>query len=224
MGGHVLDTTEEERDIGVQMSSNLKPGGQCAKAAMTANRVLGQVSRAFHYRDTFVRVYKLYVLPHLEFAVPAWRPWTKTDVEALEKVQRRAVNMVSGLKSHNYSEQLKELEMPTLTQRREELDMTKMFKIMTKKSAVDPNFLFESASRDGVMTRQAADPLNVMIPAARLDIRKNFFSVRVCDKWNSLPSEIKNSANVKIFKTSYRRHMSTCSPQATDEHTRNDMQ
>jgi hypothetical protein len=63
-----------------------------------------------------------------------------------------------------------------------------------------------------------------MIPAARLDIRKNFFSVRVCDKWNSLTSEIKNSVNVKIFKTSYRRHMSTCPPQATDEPTRNEMQ
>ena len=114
--------------------------------------------------------------------------------------------------------------MPTLSQRREELDMTEMFKIMTKKSAVDPNIWFEKASRDGVMTRQAADPLNVMIPAARLDIRKNFFSVRVCDKWNSLPREIKNSANVKIFKTSYRKHMSTCPPQATDEPARNEMQ
>ncbi len=57
------------------------------------------------------------------------------------------------------------------------------------------------------MTRQAADPLNAKIPAARLDLRKNFFSVLVCDKWNSLPSEIKNSENVKSFKTSYRRHM-----------------
>ncbi len=100
------------------------------------------------------------------------------------------------------------------SQRREELDLTEMFKIMTKKSAVDPNIWFEKASRDGVMTRQAADPLNVKIPAARLDLRNNFFSVRVCDKWNSLPSEIKNSENVKIFKTS---HISTCPPQATEE-------
>jgi hypothetical protein len=85
-GGQVLDTTEEERDIGVQMNSNLKAGGQCGKAAMTANCVLGQVSRAFHYRDrdTFVRVYKLYVQLHMEFAVPAWCPWTKTDADALE--------------------------------------------------------------------------------------------------------------------------------------------
>ncbi len=62
MGGQVLETTEEERDIGVQMSSKLKPSGQCGKAARTANSVLGQVSRAFHYRDrnTFVKLYKLY--------------------------------------------------------------------------------------------------------------------------------------------------------------------
>jgi ribonuclease P/MRP protein subunit RPP40 len=92
MGGQVLKTTtEEERDIGVQMSSNLKPSGQCGKAAKTANSVLGHVSRKSHYRDryTYVMVYKLYVQPHLEFAAPAWSPWTKADSTVLEKVQKR---------------------------------------------------------------------------------------------------------------------------------------
>jgi hypothetical protein len=55
------------------------------------------------------------------------------------------------------------------------------------------------------------------IPATRLDLRENLFIVRVCDKWNSLPSEIKNSENVKSFNTSYRRHMGTCPPQAMKE-------
>ena len=59
MGNHILEASEEERDIGVQVSSNLKPSSQCAKAARTANAVLGQISRAFHYRDrsTFLRLY-----------------------------------------------------------------------------------------------------------------------------------------------------------------------
>jgi hypothetical protein len=46
----------------------------------------------------------------------------------------------------------------------------------------------------------------VKIPAARLDLRKNFFSVRVCEKWNNLPSDIKCSVNVKSFKRNYRRY------------------
>ena len=73
MGGTVLATTETERDIGVLVSNNMKPAKQCQKAAQTASSNLGQISRSFHYRDrvTFVKLYKQYVRPHLEFAVTA---------------------------------------------------------------------------------------------------------------------------------------------------------
>ncbi len=106
MSGQVLETTEEERDIGVMISANLKPAAQCAKAAKTAQAVLGQLARAFHYRDrhVFMRLYKQYARPHLEFSTQAWSPWTKRDKACLEKVQQRAVRMVSGLKSDEYSQ------------------------------------------------------------------------------------------------------------------------
>jgi hypothetical protein len=56
-------------------------------------------SLPFHYRDrfTFVRLYKQYVRPHLEFASQAWSPWLAGDREVLEKVQKKAVGIVSGL-------------------------------------------------------------------------------------------------------------------------------
>ena len=63
MGNSRLETTEEERDLGVIMSRKLKPGQQCAKAARMAQMVLGQIGRAFHFRDkhVFVKLYKTYV-------------------------------------------------------------------------------------------------------------------------------------------------------------------
>jgi hypothetical protein len=36
------------------------------------------------------------VRPHLEFAVPAWSPWLKGDIE---RVQEEAVKMVAGLRT-----------------------------------------------------------------------------------------------------------------------------
>jgi len=59
MNGQQLDTTEEERDIGVTVSRQLKPSAQCRNAARTAQTVLGQLTRAFHYRDrhVFLRLY-----------------------------------------------------------------------------------------------------------------------------------------------------------------------
>jgi hypothetical protein len=122
-----------------------------------------------------------------------WSPRTKADSDVLEKVQKRAVSMVLRLKSTEYLERLEELKTPTLQQRRKEIDVTEMYKIMSGKLAVDPNIWFKKVNRDGVLTRQAANPLNVKIPAARLELRKNFFSAHMCEKWNNLPSEIKNS-------------------------------
>ncbi len=65
MGGTRLDTTKEERDIGVTMRNNLKPGAQCIKWAVKTAAVLGQISRAFHYRDRhiFINLYKQNVRP-----------------------------------------------------------------------------------------------------------------------------------------------------------------
>jgi hypothetical protein len=67
MNGHKFATTSAERDVGVIISDDLKQADQCKKAAQTAGAVLGQIHRAFHYRDrhTYLGLYKQYVRPHL---------------------------------------------------------------------------------------------------------------------------------------------------------------
>ena len=59
----------------------------------------------------------------MEFDVLAWSPWTQGDRETIEKVQRRAVRMVSGLKAVSYEEKLDELNMLSLEGRRTLYDM-----------------------------------------------------------------------------------------------------
>jgi hypothetical protein len=51
MAGVVIEKTIEEKDLGVMVMDTLKPAAQCAKAAKMAQVVLGQITRAFHYRD-----------------------------------------------------------------------------------------------------------------------------------------------------------------------------
>ena len=51
--------------------------------------------------------------------------------------------------------------------------------------------------------RLSADPNNLKVKACITEIYRNFFSYRVINKWNSLPSDIKNSTNIKQFKRQY---------------------
>jgi ribonucleases P/MRP protein subunit RPP40 len=100
MDGQFLEETCAERDIGVIMAKNLKPSSQCSKAARTAQTALSQLTRAFHHRDRkiYVQLYMQYVRPYLECAAAAWLPWLEADKTMLEKIQRRAISMASGLK------------------------------------------------------------------------------------------------------------------------------
>jgi ribonuclease P/MRP protein subunit RPP40 len=211
MNNQTLDSTAEERDIGVTISENLKPAAQCAKAVKTAQGVLGQLTRAFHFRDrhVFMRLYKQYVRPHLEFSTQAWSPWTEGDKSCLEKVQQRAVKMVSGLKSDQYSERLVELGMPTLEERRHQADMAMVHKLTNRRGGLYPAQWFEMAADGARATRSAANPRNLRMRQGRMEIRRNFFSVRVVDSWNNILDNVRSVAKSEQFQQQYKKLRAT---------------
>jgi hypothetical protein len=57
----------------------------------------------------------------------AWSPWTETDKETLERVLKRAVNMVSGVKSKDYAERRKELGLQAHEGRRHQADIEMVY-------------------------------------------------------------------------------------------------
>ena len=211
-GGGQLEKTEEEKDVGVIIAKTLKPTLQCAQAAKKANQVLGQMARAVTFRDkyTFIRLYKIYVRPHLQYCTPAWSPYTVGDKEVLENVQRRAVNMVSGIIG-SYEQKLKQLGLSSLEENRQRGDMVEMYKMMTGKSKIDFKLFFTLAStRLGAgNTRGNSGYLNVIEPSlVHSDVRRYYFSQRCPRLWNSLPDYVKQSGTVTSFKAAYDFYVS----------------
>ena len=121
----------------------------------------------------------------------------------LEKVQERAVKQIRGLQATLYSDRLKELNLPSLTERRHRSDMIETFKILKGFNKVDSTIWFQHINREGIQTRNSSDDNNLVLKRCHTDIRKNFFSSRLITKWNELPSEVKNARTVKKFKEMY---------------------
>ena len=60
-----------------------------------AYSVIGLIKRNFIHMDsrTFIMLYKAMVRPHVEYATLVWSPYKKGDIEAVEKVQKRATKI-----------------------------------------------------------------------------------------------------------------------------------
>ncbi len=129
--------------------------------------------------------------PHLEFSSPAWSPWLQGDIDTLEKVQEKAVKMVSGLKGTTYKEKCKELGLQTLEDRRERQDMALVHKT---------DMFRQMAANGRAGTRQAAGGHGLSVQYARTDTRKYSFEVRTVEKWNRLPDDVKSAPNGAIFR------------------------
>jgi len=117
---HRLLKTKEEMDLGILATDRLSVSSECAEVAKKAMKVLGTIQRQFKdlNKECFVIFYKSFVRPHLEFAIQAWSPYFKRDIECLEKVQRRATKVVKGFKSLSYEDRLHKLGLTTLYDRR----------------------------------------------------------------------------------------------------------
>ena len=112
--------------------------------------------------------------------------------------------MVSGLEGHDYEDRLKELGLDTLEERRLQIDMTQVYKVLNGKDKVSSDTWFASVAARERATRAAADPPNLRVPAPRLEVRKHFFTQRVPAEWKKIPAALKNAATVTAFKNGYR--------------------
>ena len=153
-----------------------------------------------------LQIYKVFVRPHLEYAVTAWSPWQKNDIETLEKIQHRATRRMSDVHG-SYLERLHQLELTTLEKRRLRGDAIEVYKYMKGFLDVQKENLFEISNQPQPKTRHQHSHMPLIVPRARLDLRKNFFSVRGAKIWNNLPSAVRASNTVNKFKNSYDSYM-----------------
>ena len=82
------------------------------------------------------------VRPHLKYGNVIWHPRFQADKTEIEKVQRRATQLIPTLRHEPYEARLRSLKLPSPDYRRRRGDMLQVFRILNGLYRLDPQLFF----------------------------------------------------------------------------------
>jgi len=205
-----LEEVKEFKDLGIITNHHLSWNAHIDYVVSKANRMLGLIKRTCKGLDdpkTLCTLYCSLVRSNLEYCSVVWSPYTKRNIDKLERVQRRATKFI--LKSDDpYDIRLKKLNLMSLEKRRSLTDVTFPYKVLNGDINIDVSKIFDFHSEADRFSLRSKDSLTLKKKFARTNVLKYSFVHRITDQWNQLPLDIRVSDNVNIFKSRVKKFFS----------------
>ena len=162
-------------DLGICISNNLKFRTHINNIVSKAHQRASLILRCFKCRDPAIllKAFVVYVRPLVEYCSQVWSPISLTDINKLERVQRRFTSRLRGMQEGlSYCDRLSKLNLQTLELRRLLADLIFIFKVIKGIVIVDKN-IFESAH----VSSLRGHSLKLVKPLSVINCRKSFFPV-----------------------------------------------
>ena len=200
-----LEDTDLEKDLGIFIDPNLDFKKHIKNIVKKASYLSYKILKNFTYRDAniLVPLFKTLIRPILEYGNTIWANGIKKYKNLVENVQRKFTKYIKGLTNVPYEERLKSIKLPSLEFRLIRGDMIQVFKIANKYyDPITTNSIFNFSDN----SRLRGHNFKIIKQITNKTKFSNFFTNRVVNTWNKLPSNIVNANSINEFKNLFDKH------------------
>jgi len=220
----ILKNVKSHPYLGIELAEDLKWSKHINNVSSKANKSLGFLRRNLRRWPSDLKkpAYISLVRSILDYGAIVWDPYSSTDREKLEKVQRRAARFITGdYKSRSpgcVTSMLKTLDLQDLQERRKDLRLTYMFKVVNGLIKAMPPENFLTPTRTGCRRIKAKafsgyhseNPVSAhvrnnsktfVVPKSNYEQYTQSFFVKTIREWNALDEHVVQAQTVDQFKT-----------------------
>jgi len=199
--GLSLNHVNSAKYLGVTLTHDLSWNKHINNISSKANNTLSFLKRNLQINNTNLKAtaYQTLVRPQLEYASCVWDPYTKTNINRLEMIQRRAARYTLNRYNNTSSvtDMLQTLNWPTLESRRKTQRLLMMYKIHQGLVVLDnvDNRLTPSTRVLRTTHNQSYD-----VPYSRANYHQYSFIPRSVRDWNDLPGQVVAAPTLSQFR------------------------
>ena len=197
--GHKLEHVTSAKYLGVTFNNKLTWDEHISTITSKANRTLGFLRRNLQVNNQQLKsqAYKKLVRPTVEYASTVWDPYTKKNIDQLERVQRRAARYVhnSYYNTSSVTDMLQKLNWRSLQYRRRDARLCMLYKIHYNLIAIPADCLRLQQRHTRFSHQLAFHTLH-----GSGNYRKYAFFPRTIREWNLLPVNVIASQSIDCFR------------------------
>ena len=195
--GVILQFTNSVKYLGVTIDSKLSFKEQCNNVCHRAHFMLSFLERNFSRCPQKIKeqCYFALVRPLVEYGCTAWDPHDNDKILLLEQINKRAARFVTGNNLREHGQTLKNmvtLGWPPLSDRRGRAKLSMLYRIRNDLIFVPHDHLIGNSRN--------SKPDFYVPPSSSVDAHLYNFSSSAGRLWNTIPSELKSSPSLDIFK------------------------
>ena len=207
--GQNIENVSTTKYLGVNIQDNMQWESHIDSITKKASKTLGFIRRNLKIgnKKTKETAYKALVRPLLEYAAPVWDPYTENEIEALEKIQRRAARWVTSRHRQTscVDSILEQLDWPTLQLRSKKARLEMFYKFHHGLISINSKYL-PKPSKSRLSSRNNNNQ-SYDIPTCTTRYRQMAFFPRTIPEWNKLPQEVVTAKSLDCFKSRLASHL-----------------
>lgn len=195
--------------LGVELDKSLKYSTHIDSICSQTGKQINALKRIRRHleKKSLTTIYNSYINCNFNYCSIAWMLANKTNVEKLERTNKRALRLVTNNSYLRYEEMLEQEKQLSVYRRCLKTAAVMMYKVRNGTTPIYIKELFEEQR----LAYDIRDNNKFVLPQFNtIKFGKNSFRYFGAKLWNYLPIEIKNMGSLNTFKSAVHRWLPTC--------------